>query len=290
MVKKIVKILKKISIFDWILVAIGIGAIAVFSTTFSRKPTYITATVKIGEDSVYYSSWQSKSFKWVDTSGTKDWFADTFYKGQTEKDGLGNIKAEVTDVYSYNKSPDKKTVYINVKLAAVYNKATNTYTYKGLPVLIGSIIKLDLDNVHATGTTTNINGFPTQTDRTYIEVEAQIREENQTFTNTVGTKDYVANALKIGDEVKDKNGNVLIKILNKNVYPAKKTVVTSDGRVFIQNDPGLYDVFLTLGVYAEKHGDKYYLLDDTPLLIDQIIPINTSTISVFPVITRFIKK
>lgn len=286
--KNIKNKIKSLKLFDWILIIAGICVVFVFATIFFRKSSYITATVKVGDDSVFYNTWLTGTFNWSDTSGSKSWFAEAFHKGQSEKDGLGNIKASVLDVFSYDKSPAHKVVYLTVKLNVVYNRASNTYTYKGVPVLVGSQIKLNLDNVYANGTVTDVEGFPGKKENKYLILETQIRDQNQTFLETVGTKNYVAEALNIGEEVKDNNGNVLLQILDKNVLPAKKTVTTADGRIFAQDDPIQKDVFLTIGVNAEKIGDKYYFLDDTPILVDQIIPINTPTISVFPVITKIL--
>lgn len=286
--KHLILRLKSVKTFDWILVGLGLAALLIFAVLFFRKSSYITAVVEVGQNSIYYDQWLSGSPFWNDTSGTKNWFAETFRKGQAEKDGLGKTKAIVLDVYSYDKTPTRKTIYLTVKLNVIYSRSSNTYTYKGVPVLVGSPIKLNLDRVAVSGLVTSVEGFPTSTERKNIVVEAQIREENQTFLETAGTKKFLADAINIGDEVKDNNGLTLIKIVDKKVLPATKTVTTSTGRVLETSDPSRKDVYLTLNIYAQKVGDRYFLLKDVPILIDQIIPINTQTVSVFPVVTKFI--
>jgi len=279
------KMIKNLKFFDRILIGLSLLAVFIFAVIFFRRSSYITAVVKIGEGSVFYPSWSTAR---NDFSGTQKWFAESFYEGQTEKDGLGKIRAEVLNVYSYDKTPTRKTVYLTVKLKVVYSRASNTYTYKGTPVLVGSKIKLNLDSLYMEGLVTSVEGFPENTVREKIVVEAQIREESPTFLETAGTKPYVADAIKAGDEIKDNNGKTVIKIIEKRVFPAKKAVTTSDGRVVLRNDPVKKDVYLKLEIQALKMGDRYFLLDDIPILVDQIIPINTSTISVFPVVTKFV--
>lgn len=277
--------IKSLKILDWILIIFGLLTILVFSVLFFRKSSNITVTIKVGSDSVFYDLWVPSLF---DSSGTKDWYAESFYRGQTERDGLGKTQALVLDVFSYNKTQTRKTVYLTVNLNVTYNPSSNTYTYKGVPVLVGSSIKLNLDRTYVNGLITSVEGYPKIAERKSIVVEAQIREENSTFLETAGTKSYIADAIKIGDEVKDNNGTTLIKVLDKRVFPAKKTVTTSDGRVLERNDPSRKDVFLTLLINAEKIGNKYYLLDDIPILVDQILPINTQAVSIFPIVTKFL--
>ena len=117
-------------------------------------------------------------------------------------------------------------------------------------------------------------------------VETQIREETPAFPDSSGTSEHIANALIKGDMVKDDQGNIIVKIIDKKVENAKRLVITSDGRSVIQTNPLRRDVYLTLEVNAIKIGDRYYIFDDVPLLVGEKIPINTSTISVWPEVTK----
>jgi hypothetical protein len=119
-------------------------------------------------------------------------------------------------------------------------------------------------------------------------VEAQIREDDPTYLGTAGTKNYLADAIQKGDTVKDNHGQQMIKVLDKRVVPAEITVNTSDGRVIKATDPMREDVFLTLEILAGKIDGRYYLLNNVPILVDQPIPFNTLTVSVFPTVTKFL--
>jgi hypothetical protein len=284
MVKKATKYIrskiKSLKLFDWILILFGLMALIIFTVILFRKSTYITATVSVGDDSVVYGSWVN--------TGPKTWFANLFYKGEAEKDGLGRIEAEVLNVYSYDTGPNNKKVYIEVKLNSVYNSASRTYTYKGVPVLVGSTIKLNLDNVYAEGLITEVQGFPNDTQKQYIKISARVGDEETTFLGTSATKTYIADAINIGDVVKDNYGQVLIRVLNKQETLAKVSVTTSNGRIVESIDPTKKDVILTLQILAENVNGKYYFLNDIPILVDQMIPLNLPTISVFPTVTNFL--
>jgi len=275
------KVVKNLKFFDWILIGLGLLAILIFAVVFFRRSSYKIVTVEVGRESVLaWSGWGN--------SGSKRWFSELLHKGMKERDGLGKVKAELLDIFSYEKLPDRITVYLTTKLRVVYNRASNTYTYKGTPVLIGSKIKVNFDNLLVEGLITDIEGVSDKRERRLITVEAQIREENATYLETSGTKAYIADALKVGEEIKDNKGNTIIKILNKKVEPAKKVVVTSDGRTILRFDPTRKDVYLTLEVNALKIGERYFLLNDIPIVIDYEIPVNTPQLSLFPVVTKFI--
>jgi hypothetical protein len=285
MTKNIIKYIKTriklFKTFDWILIGCGLIAVILFAVLFFRKSTFITVTVSVGEDSAVYGSF------WGNI-GPKYWFANAFRKGQKEKSGLGKVQAEILNVYSYDKVPGHKTVYLDVKINTVYNRATNTYTYKGTAVLVGSTIKLNLDSVFAQGLVTEVQGFPARTERKTIQIETQMDDQETTFLGTAATKGYLADSIQVGDIVKDNKGIALIKVLDKKVQPAEVTVATSDGRIIKASDPVRKDVFLTLEIAVEKIDGKYYFLNDIPILVNQPIPINTSITSIFPVVTKFL--
>lgn len=278
---------KSIKVFDWVLIAFGLTAIIVFLIIFFRKSTYITVTVDVGQNDIAYDVYTPQ---WTGNSGIADWYSSAFYKGEAEVDGLGREQAVVLNVFRYDKGPDRSSVYLTLKLNAVYNKASNSYTYKGVPVLVGSNIKLNLGRVYADGYITNVDGFPNNENKKTLILETQIREENSTYTESSGTKAYIADAINIGDVVKDNSGQAVITVIGKNVRPSLTTVSTANGQIVEAFNPDRKDVFLTLQVDAQKINNRYYLMNDIPILIDQPIPINTQTVSVFPVVTKFISE
>lgn len=279
---------KRLKFFDWLILVFGLFSVLVFAVIFFRRSTHVIVTVKVGEDSSFYQSWLTGWPYWNDTSGSKTWFAELFHVGLTEKDGLGKPRAEVLNVYSYDKLPTRKTVYLTLKLNVVYNRVSKTHTYKGVPVLVGSKIKLNLDRIYTEGLITEVEGTLGSQGREKIVVEAQLREENATFLEMAGTKNYVADAIHVGDEVLDSNGAVIIRVVDKKVTPAQRTVVDGEGKVLLGSDPVRKDVYLTLEIDVLNLDNKYFLLDDVPVLVDKIVPINTKTYSVFPVVTKFV--
>lgn len=258
------------------LITLCLLGIIFFLYVLFRKESYITITIKVGSDHVNWSG------------GTiSQWFSQLFYVGMKEKDGLGRTTAEILNIRSYDTSTNLRAVYANVKLKAIYNRASNQYIFRGKPVLIGSTIRLYLDRLLVDGLVTHFEGVKDTREKHTLIAEAQIRDETTVYPETSGTKDYVADALKVGEKITDLQGNTVIEILQKRVEDAKRVVVTNDGRVLIQSNPMRKDVYFTLRVQTIKIGSRYYVFDDIPVLIGIGVPLNTSTISVWPEITKF---
>lgn len=266
--------LKKLSYFDVILSIVVLFGIIIFAFIFFRKPTYVNVTVKIGEDEVAFPR-----------AGSRNWFAQLFYKGMKETDGLGNPIAEVTDVFVYDTELNKQAIYLTLKIKALYTKSKKQYSYQGKPILIGYPIRLQIGQINATGITTGIEGVRKPGEDVTLLVDARLIYESN-YLETSGSLNFIGQAVNVGDIVTDSHGDTVIKVLNKKSEPAKKAVTTATGNVLIKTNPLLSDVYLKLLVNARKVNGKYFLFDDIPVLINQRIPINTSFVSIGPLVTH----
>lgn len=280
MKKSIRKIVQKITLFDLILAGLVLFGITFFAVVFFRKATFVNITVKVNSDTVMYQTWNYEN-------RTYDWFAQLFRVGMKEKDSLGNLQAEVTGVRSYDIRPSRKDVYLTLKIRGVYESSTGRYSYNGRPVLIGSTLKFNLDGVVASGLITNIDGERNVKKKVKLLVNAKVRDETSAFPDSTGIEEYMADALKVGTEVKDNNDEVIIKILDKKVTDAKRLVTTYTGETLVRSNPLRKDVELVLEVYAEENGGKYYLFDDVPIMVGERLPIITDKVSVLPFVTDF---
>lgn len=279
--KHLNKFISRLKLLDWFLIGFSIISICAFAIVFFRKSSYIVATISVGEDSAVYGLWAGDV-------GPKYWYSNSFYVGQTEKNGLGNVQAKILDIYSYDVTSTHTKVYLNTELRVIYNKASDTYTYNGTPVLIGSTIKLNFKDIYAEGLVTNIEGVGKSVEKGTVTVDTQIREDNPVYSGTSGTKPYVANAVNAGDTVRDNNGNVLIEILSKRVEPAAATATTNNGVIVKTTNPLRNDVYLTIRIHTSKINNKNFFLGDIPILVDQSFPINLPNITFFPTVTKFV--
>lgn len=267
--------MKKISFFDLILTLIFIFlAIFLFIFLF-RKNQYIEVVVKITNDNVLYAE-----------SYPPNWFVNLLKKGMSEKDGLGRVTAEIKDIYWYDSEPTRKAAYLLLRIKATYNKKANQYSYKGKPLLVASPIKIQFEKVLVNGLVTNIQGLEDSRETKVMLMETQLIENNGVFPNVRGVEPFLAEAINIGDEVKSHDGSSLIKIIDKKVFPATRIVTNDRGQVFLEKDPLLKDVYLTLKVKVKKINNEYYLYDDIHLKIGRGIPVNLEKVTVWPTITQ----
>lgn len=281
MFKKLKVIYKKLALFDKLLITFAILGITIFAVIFFRKSSYLTVTLRVGQENIYYSYWSPNN---ADTSGVAPSVDNFFYKGMTEKDGFGRSMAEVLDINSYRLVSSRSTLFLKTRLRTTYSRSNNQYSYKGTPVLVGSKISLYLDNVSVDALVVEIDGMGDSIEKKSLIVEGQIIDQNSTYLGTSGVNAYVADAIHLGDTVKDLQGNTMIKILSKVVKPATKTVATSDGRVLVVQDPLRKDVYLIMEVTADVIQGKYFLFKDVPILINEDIPVCTEVICFYPTI------
>jgi hypothetical protein len=150
---------------------------------------------------------------------------------------------------------------------------------------VGSPIKLFLDKLYVQGLVVAIDGIGDTRERQQLKVDIWLKKENSTYTGTSGEDAYLADFLKIGDEITDSEGRAVVKIVNKKVEDAKQSVPTSDGRIVLQRNPLKKDIYLTLDIDALKIDNKYYLFDDIPILVGHILPLNFKFITISPEIT-----
>lgn len=265
----------KIKLFDLLLIFIFfIIIISLFILLFRTKKE-LKVIIKVSETSL---NWPNK--------GTMPWFANLFTLGMEEKDSLGKTMAKVIKIRSYDSHPDKKTVYLELLLQAVYSPGTRQYTYKGKNVLIGSTIQLFLDQVFVEGLLTNIEGFKKPYPQKKLKIESQLIDNNPKFPETYGVMPYLAENIKEGDQIKDNDGKTVLKILKKEVEEANKIVVTQTGEVLLKKDPLKKDAFLTFEILVSKIGDKYFFFDDNAVLVNQALPVHLGKISFWPTITK----
>lgn len=266
---------KNIRRINILLVALFLVAGVFVYVLLFRKSSELVVTIKVGENNVYYWPWKSEG-------GSRPWFSNAMRVGMKELDGLGRVQAEVLDTYVFDTAPNRRAVYLTVRLKTVYNKASNTYTYKGMNLLLGSTIKLNLDELFIEGLITGVDGFTDNRKKVRLVIDAVLKDENDTYLETSGVDPHIADAISVGDKIYDNKGNVLIEVLEKRANNALRITVNSAGVTRVASNPLRRDVDLELLINAYETGGRYYVFDDIPILVGMEIPYNTKHLSIFP--------
>jgi hypothetical protein len=211
--------------------------------------------------------------------------------GDSEKDELGRTEAEITSVDSYKTNQAGQVVYLDIRLKAIYNPRTQQYSLKGKNLIFGEFFDFSFRKAHVRALVVDFPGLRDSHNVTETKtiVKTQVRDASRSFSDTYGIPDYLAQGIKTGDAVRNSKGNLMAKVLDVQVLPAKRMVVSTSGQPFMIDDPYLKDVYCTIELSTIKVGGKAYMFDYLPVVVGAIVPFNTDTISVWPTIIQIVE-
>lgn len=280
---------KYLNFFDALIITAVVLSTAILAFFFLRRSRHMEVIIKVTDKNVLYLY-----------GNPPTWFSEYFREGMIAKDGLGRKTAEIKRVYRYNTAPNKKAVYLTLDLKVDYSLASGKFSYEGKPLVIGAPIKVEFQDLLVEGLVTYVEGVVDEKRTREVLVETQIMRDSEVFPETNGVPAYIAEALDVGDVVKDSLGNILITIVDKKVEPAKKIVSDSTGNLFIRRDPLKKDIFLTLKLRVTEinnkiSGSEYYLFDNVRVSVGQKIPLHLRNISIYqdmsiyPTVTKILE-
>lgn len=278
--KSLKKLTKRLTVFDYLSLALAIGVILIIGFFFLRKWEWVEAEIKVAPESYF----------WLEGVNSPHWLANKINVGDYELDGLGRKMAEVLDTRIYESGGvGERTVHLKIKFRVIRDWRKKEYLFKSRPLQIGSPVELRLSRVFLTGLVTYIEGVPDT--RVWEEkiIEARALMLDEIFPETTGLMPWVVEAVEIGDKMYDRQERIIAEILDKKVRPAEKIVQTSSGRVLIQTDPIKKDLFLKIRLKTVKEDGINYYLDDIEVKVDRTVPLHLSNIDINPVITKILE-
>ena len=267
----------KINFFDFFLFGIVIFAGLIFYFVFRRETATIQIRLKVTDKDVLYQY-----------ANPNNSYASAFKVGDSELNEIGQKTAEIVGVEAYNISATDQVVYLDVDVKAVYNPLKKQYTMKGKPVIFGESFVFSFSKVYVQALVVDFPGSNFNQDIQIGKtiVKTQVRFDSRQFSDVYGAPKFYLAAIHQGDEMKDSHGNVLAKILNVDSSPAKRVVITANGILQEMNDPELVDIFLTVELTTKRINGKTYMFDYLPLQVGSSVPLNLSTIAIYPIITE----
>ncbi len=285
--RDIKNIFSRLTLFDWISIFLVAGVLVVLGIYFLRSWEWVEAEVKISPPDLFRTE-----------RDVPFWLANNLQKGDKEVDSFGRKVAEITDIRAVDMpnqsvtnpiTQNNKNVYIKVKLRVVKDRQKGTYQFKSKQLAVGSPIELNFPRVLLTGVVTFVSGVPDNRIWEDKIVETRLVIFSNVFPETLGVQPWIAEAIEVGDKMKDSQGRTVAEVLDKRVTPAEKIVTTADGRVFVGQDPTKKDVFLTLKLKTYKQEEVNYFLDNLKVKVDEDIILSLPQIELAPKITRIIK-
>lgn len=266
--KAIKHLLKRVTIFDAVVVGVVLILGVAFLFFFLRKPEYVTIRVKVTDQEVLYQRTEPRT-----------WYANRFQIGDSELDALGRKITEIIGIESFNVDAYSKALYVDLKVRAIYDSRTKLYSARGKPLVFGTPMRFNLSTV-------TFDGFVTEYPKS--EFYKEITEENVAVDLLARSiEPTVAASIKKGDKVFDSNHTLLVEIIEISIKPAERVTETASGDLLLRYDPIFKDIFIKAIVKSKKYQNESYIFDNLPMKIGEVVPLNFPHMSVFPIITAF---
>ncbi len=281
------KFIRRFGFFEYGGILLLFVAVAVAYVLLSPQSKDILITVRLAE----------KDLIWLDNGSPRAFGANVVHPGMKDKDALGRVTAEVTEVIAFDQprqeSPyvDKKTVYVTLRLRASHTTKTDQYRYQGTLLQVGEWVRFSINS-------TTINGLVISTPSSdipkpvWVTVKAQLKPDDlfgrEPFDETTGVDWYIAQAITVGDKATDSEGHIIAQILEKQVVPATRTTFDLNGNIYQRNHPRKFDVYITAKVAALRVNDELYYLDALRMKVNARLPLFLSRIDIEPRITEIV--
>lgn len=282
LLSKIVLIFKKLKkefvIIDYILLIIILFSVIFFFFYLKRQNRYINITVKVTDDDVLYAY-----------TDPNDFYANSFIVGDGEKNILGKNIIRIDQIRTYQTEENKKAVYLDLQIEANYDPKRDQYYFRGQPLIYGQSILFSFSQVRFHALVVDFPNFQDQSQEYKIKVKAQLRSNDLKSPDVYGVPDYVANAIRPGDQIIDSQNQVIAQILDVDIQAAKRTVITDHGQVFLVNDPQLKDVYYLLELQVRDIQGRRYFNQDQEIIIGKVIPLNFPNITIYLTITEILE-
>jgi hypothetical protein len=231
------EILKKLSIFDWLLLGLGIGFFVFLGFSLFRKENWLEIELRVMPEKY-----------WWGFAYPPAWLAENIEIGDEEYNFRGERIAEVVDLSTYKTRGEGENIYLQVKIKVAKDVKGDKYRYNSSIVEVGGPLSLHLDNNLVPGIVLSINK-----DRKEVEKRIQVKGH--------GKNPSLVESVKVGDQIKDGQGNVIAEVLAKKATPSKVIYLFEQGRIIYGVRPtyDFYDVALELKIKAKEiDGDWYY--------------------------------
>jgi hypothetical protein len=150
------KIIKKLSWIDWTILIIFLMSILLFYLFLRRYNEMIIVRFKVTDKAVLTAQHNPN----VD-------YADSFYIGDTERNETGQVTAEIINVDSVKIDPYFETVYLDIKVKALFNTRSELYKYKGRPIVYGESFPFTFSKTKFDGIVVDFPGFRDENETIY---------------------------------------------------------------------------------------------------------------------------
>lgn len=278
--KAIKGFLKNFTAFDYSVLLIVLVVFLSAFFFFYRKSELVEIRVRVTDENVLYAG-----------TNPLNWYADRFKVGEVERDTLGRELARVVNINTLNFDNNSKVVYLDLKVAAIYDSRTKLYSSRGKTLVFGTPLTFNLSGITFQGIVTDFPNSQFQENLVVKDrkikvlvrgVDEMIMGVDEMIKQKVFTEPQVIEAIRKGDRITDSNGNVFVEVLNITTKPAQRITINDKGNLLLRFDPYYKDAIITLKVRTKVVNDQSYILDYLPLRLGVKLPLAFDDTFVMP--------
>lgn len=235
---------------------------------FLRRAEYVVVTLRISKND-NLSIWSAPQ---------PQWYLDHITPGLADKDVFGKTNLEVIKVHSYPNNGTEQTVFVDIKVRAVYNRTSKTYSYNGTPLLISTYQNFNVGSLQISGVIHDLD-YAISKSKKSIKVEGELEvkynEDSIHLSNTEfqGIRKYISQRIVPGLSVKDSDGNEIAKVLDVKRTPSYKRFIYNGSLVNVF-DTERERIYLIVQLETTQSGQHLLYREETPILINSIITLD----------------
>lgn len=199
------------------------------------------------------------------------WNFNNLEKGAKEYDVLKKPLVEILDIEKYGHD-NRKFTWIKARLKVNKNMQTGALTFRQFPLEVGKTITISPNNTIIIANVVSIEGMNQYWNQSYRTIIARQLEARQ----------WVVDAIQVGDTMKDNQGNIIAEILEKDVQPSDMITTTWLGEPLLKKDPLHKDVTLKIKMRVLKDGQFEYFNFYQIIQPGEAVTIQLSKISIQP--------
>lgn len=229
---------------------------------FLRRSVYINVVLRVAQGGA------------LEVYGLPTWYVENLKPGIEQKDFLGRSVISLQKAYSYPSNVNERVSYLNLKLLTTYDKKSKTYSYEGVPILIGSYQNFRLNGILLRGVVYRIESSESKPEKKIFEVNGYLNpgltlNQDPYTAETIadGIKNYLAERFKKGLVIEDGDRQPIVEVEEVKLKPAKRKFIYGNQLVETE-DQERKRVELKLKISAEKRGDIFMFREDMPLIIN----------------------
>lgn len=178
------------------------------------------------------------------------WIDESVSVGDRESNPFGSVSSEIIEKESFEAPFYGRYVYLLVRMKSSRDRS-GMLLYKNKPLSAGGIVNLTFSKVQIQGYVFDVS----------LEKPVRIIKTVRIQVKGRDFEPAVADAIRIGSEIKNSKGEILARVVDKKVTPAEVRVDTASGQAMTSYDQRKRDIEATVDVIVKDINGLYFFME-----------------------------